>query len=465
MNKAESASLGVSLTTAGMEICLLFLGLSLFREKLGIGNPAFLLIISSYPLLFFIALFVKRNPGIQKGGNIVAFCAVAAISGVAAMAVLQALQNSSAAQNGFLLPILIQIGFSGLCSFLGARAIRDGSDFQEACNRFQIGIIILLIISAVEVQDGTLIFLFFLLTTLNLALARWAGSLGDVTGVLRGRRPQHLWLGSVCILLLSTIVVLLSSPDLARSIVYLLQWIGSALAPYFDYHPPPQGAATTQINIGPRGCSIKPPAEEFFSHPPLVSNSTTEASPLFLWIMIFLLFVGVLLFVSLAVRKIRARRAGRHPSGVLFETIPIADGAKLKISQVFMKLLKGLRRLLLGFSGYLKRREHRDFQEGSCSPITLYLRLLQWGARQGLPRISSQTPLEYLAPLCRRFPENARELNLITNTFMEARYNRMNLKEEMIGAAVEAWQEIVNKPKALRYHAPKGKTTKRTPSS
>ncbi len=71
-----------------------------------------------------------------------------------------------------------------------------------------------------------------------------------------------------------------------------------------------------------------------------------------------------------------------------------------------------------------------------------YLAMIRRGAEQGLPRKPSQTPSEYAATLEKTLPEAEKDIDLITEAFVEARYSRREVNPGDVNAVRAAWGRI-----------------------
>ncbi|MGD2205545.1 MAG: DUF4129 domain-containing protein [Anaerolineae bacterium] len=88
----------------------------------------------------------------------------------------------------------------------------------------------------------------------------------------------------------------------------------------------------------------------------------------------------------------------------------------------------------------------RFFSLGRLSPRELihyfYLSTVHRAAQAGLPRRPGQTPYEYQTALDERFPDLERDLNGLTEAFVEARYSRRPVQEKDAKAVKPLWQRI-----------------------
>ncbi len=75
--------------------------------------------------------------------------------------------------------------------------------------------------------------------------------------------------------------------------------------------------------------------------------------------------------------------------------------------------------------------------------------LLQRGAQSGLPRNPAQTPSEYAQMLDQRAPDAAQDVDLLTDTFIEARYSTHDVSDQQ-AAAVREWFTHIRNSLRLR---------------
>jgi hypothetical protein len=74
-----------------------------------------------------------------------------------------------------------------------------------------------------------------------------------------------------------------------------------------------------------------------------------------------------------------------------------------------------------------------------------YMDILRRARRAGYPRRPAQTPLVYGATLEERLPEARREVELLTESFLEARYSRHPIESELVRRVREGWRQIVQR--------------------
>ena len=431
----------------GMDMCCIYLGLILMRKYLDLGYLPFALILACYPLLFLINLTMMKWPNTAKQSTIVnASTGIIIVSAVAAVSIREILVNETLIGNpGGILGVGLQIGFCGLSWWLGYSLIRYEIDYQKMCFRFQIGILALIVLAMIEGLIFLPVIFYFVLAVLALALTRWEASVSISIGVLRAFQPGSFILGSMVVLLPATFIFLALSPDIARAILHLLWTTGGTLIDFLGLDRPPPSAGKP-IAIGLSGCSCKPSKEKMiFSLPPSSQEGTSvQTSPIILWLLIFSIFLAVLFFIFLTVKKIKARRRADPTDMIEVETVSITTSLLRELTAFIKRIGKMVWHYLL-FTlrlGYLPRFRSRREDELLLSARAIYRSFLHWAARHGLPRTLSQTPLEYLQFMCQRFPQQERELAIITDAFIQARYGRGAARSKVFEAAKKAWQKI-----------------------
>jgi hypothetical protein len=80
--------------------------------------------------------------------------------------------------------------------------------------------------------------------------------------------------------------------------------------------------------------------------------------------------------------------------------------------------------------------------KGYSRAAELYSVLAEWGRRSGLPRLISETPLEFGARLGYRFPGLRPEINSIISAFNVETYGATGLTGEQFGKALNGWRAV-----------------------
>jgi hypothetical protein len=110
-------------------------------------------------------------------------------------------------------------------------------------------------------------------------------------------------------------------------------------------------------------------------------------------------------------------------------------------------LLAGLRRIFSRLLDRLLGRGAKPGKKVATSRETatirgIYLRFMRWGAARGSPMAPAQTPYEYRAVLAPLIPGQARELDLLTETYVLVRYGRIEPGQELVDQVRTAWRRI-----------------------
>jgi hypothetical protein len=81
-----------------------------------------------------------------------------------------------------------------------------------------------------------------------------------------------------------------------------------------------------------------------------------------------------------------------------------------------------------------------------------YLTALRRAGKEGYPRRAPQTPREYGEYLKPKLPEAHREVDALTQAFVEARYSRHPIEPDRVGRVRTVWQRVMEALRALRRH-------------
>jgi hypothetical protein len=148
------------------------------------------------------------------------------------------------------------------------------------------------------------------------------------------------------------------------------------------------------------------------------------------------------LFITVSIR--RAKRRSELIQGIAFERDSVPVSLLELLTALPWKIGRMLRRLFLlirtmRFASCLRPKTKGEILS---TPRALYRALLQWTTKRGIARSEWQTPLEYLKIISRRFPEMERELALITEVYIQARYGRLPPRREEFEEAIMAWWRV-----------------------
>lgn len=444
MSQARQLPWLIYLTAMAMELCCLYLWLALLRQHLEFGFLVFALILALYPLSFFVRLVVARSPGTAGRSRLfTAVLAATMVSAVAGLAIWQALTASYAMAG-----VIFQIIFSGVSWWLGNTLVRAELNYHYLCFRFQGGILAMLAVllfGGVETTTFLPVALFFTMATFCLALARWETSRSGSLGTLRPLPLLSMVLGSAAVLLPSFLLFFALSPDVVRTMLHWLARVAINFMNLLGLNRLPQ-ASGKPVEIGLASCSCGPANEgaALPQTPPPSEGTPIQISPVFLWIGVIVVFLGIILVILRTVRKIRAQRQAQSAEMANVETVLIPASLFGQLTALLKKIVKGLWHWWQSVlrRAWFIRPGRLPVPEPVVSVRALYRGLLKWGARQGLPRALSQTPLEYLKVLCQSFPHEDTELSLITRAYLQARYSASSPASEEFAAAERAWQQV-----------------------
>ncbi len=451
MSKARPLPWVMYIATMGMEMCCLYLGLALLHKYLGLGYLSFALILLLYPLSFFFRL--TRALGTSRRGLvfITALMAIVIVTAIVVLAIWQILAVDYSAGALDILEIALQIGFCGLSWLLGNTLVRNEISYRHASGRFQIGMLALLVLAVIEGETFLLVVLFFVLAVLALGLARWESSLAGSIGALRAVQPWQMILGSLAVLLPGTFIFLVLSPDVARAILNWLSAVGLNIVSFLGFDRLAATSGGKPVEFGLFSCSFRPDTGEqgpAVPLPPPPSDVLPTPSPFLQWPLVFAICAAVLVLISLTIyftiKRVKAGRQARAAeiSGVETTRIPVSLFREL--ADLLKRIGRRLWHVLLSVLGRGRVTRFRPAlgDELVVSVRALYRSLLRWAARQGLPRAQSQTPLEYLRALCQKFPQEDKELAVITDVYIQVRYSRQPTTSEEFEVAKQAWQKI-----------------------
>lgn len=424
--------LAMYLTTMGMEMCYLYVAAALIRQNLQLDDISFSLMLALYPISFFARLLLSRSVRFSSR----AFVVTTAL-GIVLVSVTAALATWRILSAGYpVIDAILPIGISGVAWWLGGSLVRAEISYPYACVRFQIGTIALLLLAAMDGNTFIPVVLFFLLAALALALTRWESSAASSTGVLRPVSAGTLLLSSFTMLVPGLIIFLLLSPGIAQAIV---RWLLTLLSMIKVTTPPPDTSTAPQTGWS-FSCSLKPEENAPLPKPP-PSAGDEPMSPVVLWFIVFAVFLAVLILIPFMLNKLRLRRETQPDYLTGVETTSITLDLRQRLVAFFKSIIAQLIRVLRYVFRLRPANQGRE-DEATLTTRAIYRNLLHWAAKQDLPRAQSQTPWEYLKALSRRFPQNDRELALITDVYVTTRYSRHSTTSGLLDTVRRAWQKI-----------------------
>ena len=446
MNRQGSWPLSLHLTALGMETCCLYSGLALMRDLLRWGLAPFCIILLCYPSAFLLSRTLPRQAQIPNRGKILTAFGLVFMLSTAAFSFLDSpfIENFTFRQEN-LLSVAFQIALCALLWRLGVSVMSHYTDHRHVHIRFQIAALSLAAFVVLGATSVAPVILFSIFGVTALALARWDSSAFLGTGVLQPMKWHTLILGILSILIPTTILLFCLSPGLARAIIRTLTGLGYSLVKWLDQAvtPAPAGKAIEIRFLS--GCVMKNSQDKspFSEMHPLPDGTGVESDQGILWFVIAGLMLATA-FLFLKITIFRVKRRTELNQGIAFEVASIRTNLFKGLTALFGKIGRALRRLfrlIRNMGSAVSLRPKRNDRQLS-TPRGLYRALLQWTTRQRIPRSHSQTPLEYLKIVCGRFPQKERELALITEVYIRARYGRLPPSKGEFEEAVMAFDRI-----------------------
>lgn len=345
-------------------------------------------------------------------------------------------------------PLAFTVVAAGLLWWLGARLAGRYISYETVLSEFQVGLLVLvglLFLSYVlHLEQSSLVPAAIVFVGLGLAGAATTRA-NEGGGLPLPRRSNTWWamllLSMSLVFLLGFLVALLFTPDLMhllgqgiRALWHLLERLMSALAGLFGTEEAPAELPPVPQITGQQ-------SEPEFSL--TLPDSWLRPSRI-----AYGVFIGVLVLVMiwrLTLQLFAWARRRTDRGDVRVEHLRGAFRADL---------LNLLRRLIswvkaLSLLGRIRQRATEKMVP-SISVRRLYTEMVRWGARSGIPRMPSQTPLEYLDVLCAAFPAYRSEVMLITQGYVRARYAAQVLNEEDVQQLKASRRRL--KRKASRRH-------------
>ncbi len=436
MSRTRS-SLAVYFAAMGAELCVLYLGLSILKEQIGLSYLAFTLIL----LIYLVSLIFKMMAGgliISRKGYLILTGSLGAALAltVAGMAIHDTLSAGYAVGG-----VVIQFVFIGLAWWLGQTLIREEFSYKYICFRLQVGILILLALAAAVGSAFPIIILFFILATIALVLAQRTSSQTKTQGILAPYQAKHVLIGGLFLFIPSLILILAVSPKAAQDIHQVFSSLGNFFGNLLGPYQPPSPNSAPEFNFS---CSFKPSGEESGTPAPSPIPDSTSSSGLFFWLMVLILAILAVLLIALTIRAIKSRKQIRPVNLKEVEIKPYPPGIWPAIAGFFHKIAQKIRYYFAYFLRRLlfNRRRASVEVEAMASIRDIYRNFLRWSARQISPRTKSQTPLEYLKFLHLKLPQREKELKVITEVYIKARYSHRQVSEAEFKSARQAWYDL-----------------------
>ncbi len=143
----------------------------------------------------------------------------------------------------------------------------------------------------------------------------------------------------------------------------------------------------------------------------------------------------VLVLIALGVRReVRRRRLVREEE--------VAAGDMGEVAADIGQGVRGLWERLKEAARLLRLYGPRSEFLAALSVHNIYVNLLRWAARQGVPRREAETPYEHLARLTAAFPAIAEDARAITDAFVAAHYGELAVDANTLDRLRAAWDRM-----------------------
>ena len=440
--------LAMYFSAMGMELCALYIALALVRKSFNPGVFPLLLTMALYPLSFLSQVMTARTA--RAAREIQVFSVALGVMGVSLVMLLaigEVLAGGSGLSGPGVFWIALQVVFCGFSWGLGNTLVRGEIDYRYFAFRFQIGLLFILLLGGIGGAPAVPIALFFALGALALALARWQDSLFKGRMLLRPFPAKLLALSSVSLALSGLLIIFILSPEIARSIWQGLAALGRTILLLFSYLPPPQASKPTDFHFSCTWRPKAPPQEGATVRMTPTDGGLMQIPSLVIWAVLIGIFIGVLIAMVLMVRKRKANPLASIGPAAEVETTPLSAKILGGLTSMVRCLGRWAKRFWVSFLAKLRRLPKAGENESAKSVRDLYRSLLRWAGQRGVPRTLSDTPLEYLHQLCQRFPEGEKDLAIITDAYIQARYSLLQRDRLDLQGARLAWQRIKSSKK------------------
>jgi hypothetical protein len=445
---------------AGMEACWLYTALLLIQRKTGgdVLSPALILLF--YPLSWLLhrTLIRPPRPWLQS-----------ALMGLAGWLTLSMLLGWSIFSEtpsplGRSFPAQFAAGMVSISTFpnqeqlflvsgallwwLGRRLAGLSQNFSTLISEFQFGIALLLLLFFMDSQWGLdlpglilVCLAFFAFSFVGISLAHGGEGKGWLDSSHRRQWLTILFI-TICAafalgLFLSATVkpdllnLLLSVPKfiwhVAAEIIKMILNFLAGLFPQPNYvamSPPP----------GPAAVPAEPPLwVQIFRLPDWV-RQVGQVVVASLWL---ILILAALWSASSQILHWILHRRDHH-EGASYE--PLSGAFREDLLNLLRIILSPFLRLFI----WLRRKgkEKPSLSPEAASVRRIYRQLLDRADSAGCPRQAAQTPGEYLSTLIQWRPEARRELSLITEAYVLARYGPSSPLKDRLEGMMEAWGRL-----------------------
>ncbi|GEM_PF-3703238 len=409
------------------EVSGLYLALALLSRYLAGDFIISAVVMAVYALAFLVSLMVL-GPWRLWLSIALGVISVGVVAGLVSSRITSAIDPDAVWTAGF------QVVMAGMAWWLGATAVPNDTDYVRLVVRFQWWLPLLLLLAGLEGQSFLPVMLFALGGAIMLALGRWYDSLRMTGMVLRSPRSWMLAAGFAAVAVPVIAVFFALSPGAAAAVIKGLSAGAGWLFP-----PPSVTTAEPQFAFK-LSCDFKPEDEGMMELPEPVSGSPQPLSPWMAWVTIALVLAVVTAGVVIAAMRLRWRRI-REPGPVRIETVAIGMGLRAGLVELLRRIAVALASLVRRVGGMFRPRAS-EMEEQATTVRAIYRSLLAWAARRGLPRLPSQTPLEYQRYLVAVYPGLAGDFGAITAAYMDVRYGRAIVADEVLRMVKEAWGRV-----------------------
>jgi len=427
MRKAALPSRLMYLWLAIAEISGLYLALALISRYLGGDFTVSAAVIAIYTLAFLFGLMISGPWRLWL--NI-----ALGVTAVSTVAVMIAARITSAVDPGAVGITGMQVVLAGLAWWLGVTAVPNQPDYVRLAVRFQWWLPVLLVLAGMEGQTLLPVVLFAVGGAAVLAMARRHELLWR-DGVTLRPQPSWMLISGLAVVVVPVVVAFfMLSPAAATSVI---NWLSVVAGWVF----PTPGAAPSEPQITFRlSCDFQPEDEGMMEFPEPVKGSAQPMAPWAVWVVIAFILAVVIAGVIIATRRLRWRRASES-SPLRIETVAIGIGLWTGLLDLLRRIARALVDLVRRIGRlFWWRAFHIEDQVTTVRAV--YRGLLAWAARRGLPRIPSQTPLEYERVLGAAYPEVAGEIGLITGAYVEVRYGGVKVADDERKKVKGAWERM-----------------------
>jgi hypothetical protein len=339
-------------------------------------------------------------------------------------------------------PILAVLGATATAFAAGIRLASGASAAGRVLGEFQFGLPVLGLVFFCSAQwalalpaPGALVLAFFFFFLCGAAVTRGNASSGWLQSPSRPQWFAILFGHAVLVLAAGTTLAYAVTPDLLQKLLSALGilWdamvalVIEALAWLARFLPQPQIAPPLPA---PGGIATPP---ESTSLPDLLRlpdyiRTIAQAVVGTLWVGLF----GVALWRLANQVAAWLRRQQGHSADATVEAMPGA------LREDLLWLLRRFLAWVADRVGFLKRflpagRRPGGPVSGADAARRAYRWLLAWSARQGRRRQPHQTPREFLAGLCERFPPACSDMRVITEHYERVRYGEIDPGFEALG--------------------------------